>query len=213
MTRPKGGAGQQQLHRSADRSSQADACKAKGNVAFKGFKLDDAIELYSKAVSHVPSNPVYISNRSAALYEAGRYAESLADIEIALSHSPEPALAIKLVLRAARCAMWLGQYDDAQAWLQHSAVQGDSCQQQMSPLRGQLRACAQRGASAPQALAALADGTDEDAPPLLRDGIINKLQAMFPSGHDSPHSLLRGALQLPSLSDPMHLVQCYDRAL
>jgi tetratricopeptide (TPR) repeat protein len=61
------------------------ALKAQGNEAFKAFKFDEAIELYSAAIAAAPDDPVYCANRSAALFEAGCYAESLAAAEAALA--------------------------------------------------------------------------------------------------------------------------------
>jgi Flp pilus assembly protein TadD len=55
---------------------QAAGLKAKCNDAFKAFRLEDAIEAYSAAMAPAPHDPVYRANRSAALFEAGRYAEA-----------------------------------------------------------------------------------------------------------------------------------------
>jgi tetratricopeptide (TPR) repeat protein len=64
--------------------------RVQGDVAFKEFKLDQAIELYSAAMAAAPTEPLHRANRSAALFAAGRYAECTADIEAALASDPSP---------------------------------------------------------------------------------------------------------------------------
>lgn len=176
-------------------SNDAEKLKQRGNTAFKSFKLDEAVELYSSAMALAPNTPVYASNRSAARFEAGKYAECLADIQAALAMQPEPALATKLALRAVRSALWLDQYSEAQAWLQHAALQGADAQAQVQLLQEQLQACKAFHAQCSSGdLRGLAGGGDTDAPLLLRDSIIGAKQAMFPSGHDKPRDLLDGAV-------------------
>ena len=104
----------------ADEGAEA---KTAGNVAFKAFKLDAAIEHYSAAVAANPDEPVYLANRSAALFEAGQYVASMADIDAVLKQQPDTTLAPKLALRAARCAAWLNDVSAAEHWLAHIAVQ------------------------------------------------------------------------------------------
>ena len=57
--------------------AEAAHLKAAGNAAFKAFRLEKAIESYSAAMAITPGEPVYRANRSAALFEAGRYAECI----------------------------------------------------------------------------------------------------------------------------------------
>ncbi|KAI0357702.1 hypothetical protein OH77DRAFT_1421794 [Trametes cingulata] len=55
------------------KSAAAAKFKEQGNDLFKAGEFDRAAELYAKAERFDPSDPVYPSNLSAALYEAGDY--------------------------------------------------------------------------------------------------------------------------------------------
>ena len=176
--------------------------KAEGNEAFKAFKLDKAVDLYSAAMSAAPNDAVYPANRSAALFEAGRYAESIADAELSLSLSPTPQLAAKLALRAARSALWQGDFDAAEDWLAHGALE-ESEDASLEEVHAQVRACLQ-AASAPvgAALAAVAAGADRDAPAVTRDSVLlNRRGEMHATGHDSPRSMLEGAPPRSALAE------------
>jgi tetratricopeptide (TPR) repeat protein len=107
----------------------AAGLKAEGNAAFKAFRLIEALEKYSAAIVAAPAEPVYRANRSAALYEVGRYAECIADVEGALELQLELTLAEKLMLRASRSALWLGDEDGAQHWLNQAISKGASGRQ------------------------------------------------------------------------------------
>lgn len=64
--------------------SAAEALKQRGNELYKVGKLEKALGLYSDAVAADQTNPVYASNRSACLFEMGRYDECAKDVEACL---------------------------------------------------------------------------------------------------------------------------------
>ena len=101
-----------------------DAARLKedGNKAFADFRLLDAIQLYSRAIAATPGSAVLYGNRSAPLFEAGRYGEALEDIQTALDGGADTKLAAKLALRAARCALWTADLDTAEQWLKDPAI-------------------------------------------------------------------------------------------
>lgn len=171
--------------------------KADGNEAFKAFNLDLAIDLYSRAVAAAPHGAVYRSNRSAALFEAGRYAECLADIEAATALQPADALQAKLALRAARSCLWLRDFDAADQWLQREVFKVEDCSASVDDLKAHVAACRRtEGYESNAKLCALAAGTDADAMRLLRDKIQHERGVLFATGHDDPRSMLEGARAL-----------------
>ena len=188
----------------AKAAKRAEQFKADGNAAFKAFKLDSAIELYSAAMAAAPTVPTYCANRSAALYEAGLYAESVSDVENAFSLQCDEALAAKLALRAARCALWLGTASKAQKWLQHSSLRADSAAgalaAQVKDVQAHADACSavSKLQHTPQLLQ-LAAGGGPDAPGLLRAIARPLPPCLFVSGHDHVQSMFHGArLSLPA---------------
>ena len=67
---------------------EAEAFKSKGNSAMAAKDYKAAIELYSKAVDLVPTNPIYLSNRAAAYSANQQHAEACADAELATASDP-----------------------------------------------------------------------------------------------------------------------------
>lgn len=187
---------------SSSSSRPAADLKEDGNAAFKAFKLERAVEFYSAAIAAAPGDAVYVANRSAALFEAGRYAEALADIKLALSQHLPPALASKLALRAARCAIWQLAPAQARTWLQHRALQAPP-EEVPQALAEQVAATEQLCAAMKEAqdaaltetkqLKELAQGCGPGAPGLLRGRARTLPPMMFVNGQDSPHSLFAGA--------------------
>lgn len=51
--------------------------KNKGNEAFKAQRYQEAIELFTKAIEHNPSDHVFYSNRSGSYLNNGQYDEAL----------------------------------------------------------------------------------------------------------------------------------------
>ena len=200
LSRVKPGMVQTQTPSKASQADPEDPAqlKAAGNAAFKASKLEHAIDLYSCAMAAAPDDAVYVSNRSAALFEAGRYASCVADVGTALQRSPSDALAAKLALRAARAELWGGNIDAAEAWLSHQAIIADAstAEDQVKELREHVAACreaAKASASASDELRAVAAGIDCDAPGLLRDCLFPLRPDMYATGHDVVRSMLDGA--------------------
>lgn len=84
--------------------------KDQGNAALASGKLEEAISLYSKALTLDPDNHVLYSNRSAVFAKAGKYLEALQDAE--------KTVALKLDWgkghsRKGAALVYLGRYDDA----------------------------------------------------------------------------------------------------
>jgi hypothetical protein len=115
-------------------------------------------------------------------------------------------LAAKLALRAAKCALWLGQEDAAERWLAHSALAGSAVQSQAQEVVDQVAACHKVAAACEQDGAPGASVLDADglAPPLLRSRIVIQHGAIFSMGHDDPCSMLQGAcIMCAGASDAM----------
>lgn len=207
-----GTAAQQRKEPAQQQSSARDdpaALKAEGNEAFKAFKLDLAIELYSKAVAAAPHGAVYRSNRSAALFEAGRYAACLRDAEGAVALQPAPALEAKLALRAARCCLWLEDWDAADKWLAREVFKVEDCGATVRELQAQLAACrGTRGYERNAKLAAIAAGGDPDSMRLLRGKVQHERGVFFATGHDEARSMLEGACQRRTLAAHCSLREC-----
>ncbi|KAG6820545.1 hypothetical protein H0H93_015430 [Arthromyces matolae] len=85
----------------SDSARAADA-KERGNKFFKDGNLAESIKQYRGAEKLDPTNPVYPSNLSAALFETGDYLQCAKAILRSWSHNPEPTLAIKLSARLAK---------------------------------------------------------------------------------------------------------------
>jgi Flp pilus assembly protein TadD len=52
--------------------SRAERLKEQGNQLYKAHRLVDALKFYDRAVNEAPTSHIYLSNRSACLYELGR---------------------------------------------------------------------------------------------------------------------------------------------
>ena len=94
----------------ASSTSTAEGFKAAGNKFFRMRAYDQAIQEYTKAIQADSQNPVYLSNRSAALMSAHRYVEALQDAKIASQMDPGNG---KILLRVARIYTALGQPSEA----------------------------------------------------------------------------------------------------
>ena len=189
------------LKRMVQDMSQAQAAelKVKGNAAVKAFKLDTAFVLYSAAIAACPEAPVFCSKRSAALYEAGRYAENCQYIERALELKPDSKLAAKLALRAARCSLWQGLLDAAEQWLAHDV--SDDPTAELKDLLASCRAAEPLIGENNAAMQCLA-GANADAPGMLRTALMPLPGEMSASSHDPAKSLLEG------VPPPVHLAEC-----
>ncbi|KDQ18535.1 hypothetical protein BOTBODRAFT_185105 [Botryobasidium botryosum FD-172 SS1] len=96
--------------------AKAGALKAKGNEKYKALKYDEAIRLYKAAAALQPTEPVYLSNLSAAQLEAGQYAAAFDSCNQGLSliSTTDPggtALRAKLIVRRAKLGRFLHAVD------------------------------------------------------------------------------------------------------
>jgi len=92
-----------------------------GNVAFQSGDLQLAVVLYSEALRYAEADPVTLrgedvvsaaSNRSAALFQLGRYRDCLQDVELALEAGASAQY--KLLVRRCKCLLQLGYVSEAQ---------------------------------------------------------------------------------------------------
>ncbi|KAI0649800.1 hypothetical protein C8Q79DRAFT_923284 [Trametes meyenii] len=91
----------------ANKSAAAAAFKQQGNDFFKSGQFVRACELYAKAEKANPSDPVYPSNLSAALYEAGDYAGCISAVLrswklLSSQQDPKRGLVVRLSSRLAK---------------------------------------------------------------------------------------------------------------
>jgi tetratricopeptide (TPR) repeat protein len=90
-------------------SKQNLAWRAKGLIAAKAKRYDDADAAFSKALAIEPNDPQVLAARSSARLILGRFADSLADAEAALSITP------KLEIRIVRATALAGLKRKAEA--------------------------------------------------------------------------------------------------
>jgi small glutamine-rich tetratricopeptide repeat-containing protein alpha len=70
-------------------SPEAEKLKSAGNAAMQQKDYKTAIEKYTQAISHAPTNPIYLSNRAAAYSASGDHAAAVKDAEIAVAADPK----------------------------------------------------------------------------------------------------------------------------
>ncbi len=87
-----------------------DELKNKGNACFKEGQLDQAVELYSKALELSPTGYVALSNRSLALYKLEKYELALEDADKCTQINAKWA---KGHLRRAAALCALGRFKEA----------------------------------------------------------------------------------------------------
>lgn len=173
---------------------EAAKLKEEGNKAFVAWRLTEAIDLYSQAIAAAPTDAVYYANRSAALYEAGRYSEALKDIEEALALGTTAKITVKLCTRAARCALWSGNFDAAESWLAHNSLARGVGANSAASIRAHVAACmraSKAGELAPDKHGA-ALRSPGNVPHSLRANVHTLKPELFMRGHASPRSLLAG---------------------
>ncbi len=68
---------------------QVEELKTKANAAFSSGKNDEAINLYTQAITLDENNHVLYSNRSAAYAKANKYEEALKDADKCISIKPD----------------------------------------------------------------------------------------------------------------------------
>jgi small glutamine-rich tetratricopeptide repeat-containing protein alpha len=68
---------------------EAETLKSQGNAAMAKKDYPSAIELYSKALSIIPGNPIFLSNRAAAYSASKDHESARADAEAAVDADPK----------------------------------------------------------------------------------------------------------------------------
>jgi small glutamine-rich tetratricopeptide repeat-containing protein alpha len=68
--------------------AEAEKLKGLGNEAMKKKEYQAAVDYYTKALDMVPLNPIYLSNRAAALSGQGKHQEAKSDAELAVAADP-----------------------------------------------------------------------------------------------------------------------------
>lgn len=68
---------------------EAEEFKSQGNKAMQQKDYPKAIDLYTKAITLSPTNPIYLSNRAAAYSASHKHSEACADAELATSADPK----------------------------------------------------------------------------------------------------------------------------
>lgn len=90
--------------------SQADRYKSQGNACLQAGQLQEAVELYTKAIALDPSNEVYFSNRAAAYAGMERWREALDDSYEVVTLKPNW---VKGWVRRGAAFTGLGQHEEA----------------------------------------------------------------------------------------------------
>ncbi|KAK4537896.1 hypothetical protein CDCA_CDCA14G3921 [Cyanidium caldarium] len=93
-------------------TEDATAWKQRGNEAFAAKRYDEAIEHFSRALTHDDTQHVLYSNRSAAYASKGAYAEALADAERCVALAPDW---VKGYSRKGAALLGLGRLAEARA--------------------------------------------------------------------------------------------------
>jgi len=106
---------------------QADKEKQLGNDAYKAKKFDEAINHYSKAHQLVPTNVVYLTNRAAAYFEAGKFDECIKDCDLAIEEGRKQRADYKQIAKAftriGNAHMKLHRYNEAMDAYNHSLTE------------------------------------------------------------------------------------------
>lgn len=105
----------------ADRArSPCMRLQEQGDIAFKGGKLQPAVELYGEAIDNATAAEAALqaaatNNRALAMLKLNRPADAYADCDAVLAVEPDN---VKAVFRKAEACRLLGRHDDARALLQ-----------------------------------------------------------------------------------------------
>ncbi|KAI0904140.1 hypothetical protein F4823DRAFT_628872 [Ustulina deusta] len=101
-----------------NRPKNAAQVRERGNELYKSGALNEAIAAYNEAATLDPSDPLPLSNLSAAYFEAGSYADSVEAAQKALEKprfaaDTQSSTAQKLLVRSAKSRLHLAQVDEA----------------------------------------------------------------------------------------------------
>ncbi|CAF5216857.1 unnamed protein product, partial [Rotaria magnacalcarata] len=91
-------------------ASQTKELISKGNTAYSSGEIDEAIDLYTRALAIDENNHILYSNRSAAYAKLENYENAIKDAEQCIKIKPD---FIKGYTRKASVLAFLKRYDDA----------------------------------------------------------------------------------------------------
>ncbi|KDQ18534.1 hypothetical protein BOTBODRAFT_28921 [Botryobasidium botryosum FD-172 SS1] len=165
---------------------KADVLKAKGNEKYKTLEYDEAIKLYKAAATLQPTEPVYLSNLSAAQLEAGKYADAFDSCNKGLSlistaDSSGATLRAKLLVRRAKLALLL--HADDPTYLDQAKI---ACEELEN---GELQKAALHRARIAHGTKDLANIRVSSLPRYRQP--MRRLLEHFGVGHDEPNSIFR----------------------
>ena len=89
---------------------QADACKLEGNKSLTAGAYQDAIDMYSAAISLNPYNAIYYSNRAAAYISLHKYSKAIDDCVEAIKYDSSYG---KAYYRKGQAELKLNQFNNA----------------------------------------------------------------------------------------------------
>lgn len=89
--------------------------RARGNAAYSKRKFHEAIELYTEAHTVASTDYRPVSNRAAAWFELADYRKAAEDSRLALTLPMEDKNRLKILLRAAKSHLYLGEYLESSA--------------------------------------------------------------------------------------------------
>ncbi|CAD6577012.1 MAG: Hsp90 cochaperone [Tremellales sp. Tagirdzhanova-0007] len=79
---------------------EAEELKAKGNVAYKGKKFDEAVQSYQKAWNVWPKDVAFLTNLSAVYFEQGEYTKCIETCEKAVEEGRDLRADYKVIAKA-----------------------------------------------------------------------------------------------------------------
>lgn len=101
----------------AKSTSPAEIAKAEGNKLYLARQFDEALLKYDEAFQLDPKATVYLLNRTAVIFEQGKYEECITECDAALEHGREQkadwVLNAKIMTRKASCLQKLKRFEEA----------------------------------------------------------------------------------------------------
>lgn len=108
-------------------AAEAAQFKAKGNEFYKKREWDTAVEWYGKAIAADPDQKTYYSNRAAALTNAGRFEEAVADGKMCIQKDPSWNKGYYRLATALKATKdYVGALDAINAGLKRNDIAGDA---------------------------------------------------------------------------------------
>eukprot|EP00967_Tisochrysis_lutea_P121747 scaffold200868_cov35-Tisochrysis_lutea.AAC.1 len=133
------------------------AAKRRGNGAYSSGNYEAAAAAYSEGLASDEAGflrVLLLGNRAQARLQAGRHAEALHDVDLALKLEPS---SVKLLLRRAACLLPLGRVEQARSAFAKALAEDRDCEAAASGVREcdeRLRRCSRAGREARSADAA-----------------------------------------------------------